>query len=51
MDWIEAGFFYGYQIMNIPIDLFGFTISLWEVFLFIIFGSLFIWFLKNIFNN
>ena len=50
MEWLYMAFYSFYQIANTPIDLFGYVITLWQVFMFALFGGLIIWFLKNIFE-
>jgi hypothetical protein len=50
MNTIKEAFEAVYSIAKTEINLFDFTISLWNIFMFVIFGGLFIWFLKNIFE-
>jgi hypothetical protein len=37
-----------YAIANIPIELFDYTISLWNVILFVLFGGLIAWFFRGL---
>lgn len=48
MHVIKYAFDAVYEISNVPIDLFGYTISLWNVFLFGVLGSLIFWFFKKL---
>lgn len=45
MNELKLAFSTLYQIANITINLYGYQITLWQIFLFAAFGSLIIWFI------
>lgn len=50
MDTIQRIFAFMYDIANMPINLFGYNITFWNVILFVMFGGLLIAFVKKLFN-
>ncbi len=48
MTVLKNAFDAAYQIGNVPISLFGYTITLWQVGLFAAFGGLIMWFIRRL---
>lgn len=51
MEYISSIFYYIYYIANLPIVIFSYTITLWQILLYGLFGALIIWFIRNVFNS
>lgn len=43
LDFFKTIFNFAYEFMNIPIDIYGFEIRLWSVFIFVLLGSVLLW--------
>lgn len=39
-----------YYIANIPIEVFGYIITLWQLLIFALIGGLFAWFIRRLFD-
>ena len=50
MDIIKRIFEVVYEIANIPVQLFDFTITFWQIFIFSVFGALIVWFIRKLFE-
>lgn len=48
MEIFAAVFKFAYDILNIPINAYGFTFSLWSVFIFSVVAGIVLWFIFSV---
>lgn len=50
MDYIKRIYEIAYEIANIPIQLFDYTITLWQIFIFVVLGTMLVSFIRKLFE-
>jgi len=51
MDFFKKMIDFAYEIMNFPISFYGVEISLWDVFMFVLIGSILWWVVQKSYDN